>query len=89
MFQKQYVSRTLTCPRVLEEYKLLVSECGDMLTELSKKVHFEMPEEIKEFIGNMSMLDILGGDGKFFKMWFDGIKDYLDDSNKTDDSGIK
>lgn len=72
-----------------KEYMLLVSECGDMLTELSNKVHFETPKEVKDFINNMSKLDILGGYGHFFKMWFDGIKDYLGDSNKTDDSGSK
>ena len=72
-----------------KEYMLLVSECGDMLTELSNKVHFETPKEVKDFINNMSKLDILGGYGHFFKMWFDGIKDYLGESNKTDDSGSK
>lgn len=72
-----------------KKYMLLISECGDMLTELSKKNHFETPEEVKEFISNMSKLDNLGGYGHFFKMWFDGIKDYLDDSNKTEDSGSK
>lgn len=68
------------------DYRMLISECTDKLTELSHKVHFETPEEFKEFLIDMSKIDNFCRYGHFFTMWFDGIKNHLDNSNKNDDN---
>lgn len=92
-FEKKDIGNYLNVLRYIQsygkEYKLLISECGDMLTELSNKIHFETPKEVKEFISNMSKIDNLRGYGHFFKIWFDGIKDFVGKSNKSDDSDEK
>lgn len=92
-FEKKDIGNYLNVLRYIQsygkEYKLLISECGDMLTELSNKIHFETPKEVKEFISNMSKIDNLRGYGHFFKIWFDGMKDFLGNPNKSDDSDGK
>lgn len=69
----------------VKDYKILISECGDMLTTLSKKVQFEIPEGVKGAINNISKIDNTNGYGQFYKAWYNEVNKFLNTLNQMDE----
>ena len=59
------------------EYRALVSDCGEILQELSNRINFDIPENIMKLAANSAKFDNLSGYGDLYKKWYESIKEVL------------
>ena len=57
-----------------DEYKSLVVECGDMLQELSNRINYTIPENLKKLAKVFKKYENLSGYGDLYGKWFDSLK---------------
>lgn len=57
-----------------DEYKGLIVECGDMLQELSKRVNYSIPENLKKLAKDSKKYENLSGYGELYGKWFNSLK---------------
>ena len=59
------------------EYRTLVSDCGEILQELSNRINFDIPENIMKLTANSAKFDNLNGFGDLYSKWYESIKEVL------------
>ena len=57
-----------------DEYKSLVIECGDVLQELSNRIDYTVPDNLKILAKDSKKYDNLSGFGDLYEKWYDSIK---------------
>ena len=56
------------------EYRTLIVNCGDILQELSNRIDYTVPNNIKKLAKDSNKYDNLSGYGDLYGKWFDSLK---------------
>lgn len=60
-----------------DEYKSLVIECGDMLQELSNRVNYAIPDNLKKLAKDSKKYENLSGYGDLYGKWYESLKQLI------------